>query len=93
MAEEADAQLTALHVIEVPPELRENILSEGFDAIVHFAAESHVDRSIERAGDFIRTNIVGTQVLLETARKCHVPLFLQISTAAPRLPDRASASP
>jgi len=57
-----------------------DLLSEGFDAIVNFAAESHVDRSIESAQDFIRTNVVGTQTLLETARRCHVPLFLQIST-------------
>jgi dTDP-glucose 4,6-dehydratase len=57
-----------------------DLLSEGFDAVVNFAAETHVDRSIEGARDFIRTNIVGTQVLLETARRCHVPLFIQIST-------------
>ena len=57
-----------------------DLLSEGFDAVVNFAAETHVDRSIEGARDFIRTNIVGTQVLLETARRCHVPLFVQIST-------------
>src|SRR6266850_170309 len=57
-----------------------DLLSEGFDAVVNFAAESHVDRSIERARDFIHTNVVGAQVLLETAKKCHVPLFLQVST-------------
>jgi dTDP-glucose 4,6-dehydratase len=57
-----------------------DLLSEGYDAIVNFAAESHVDRSIESAHDFIRTNVVGTQVLLETARRCHVPRFLQVST-------------
>jgi len=57
-----------------------DLLAEGFDAVVNFAAESHVDRSIESARDFIRTNVAGTQVLLETSRKCHVPLFLQIST-------------
>jgi dTDP-glucose 4,6-dehydratase len=57
-----------------------DLLSEGFDAVVNFAAESHVDRSIERAGDFVRTNILGTQVLLDTARRCHTPIFVQIST-------------
>ncbi|MBI3449505.1 MAG: dTDP-glucose 4,6-dehydratase [Acidobacteria bacterium] len=57
-----------------------DLLAEGFDAVVNFAAESHVDRSIESARDFIRTNVAGTQVLLETSRRCHVPLFLQVST-------------
>jgi len=57
-----------------------DLLSEGFDGVINFAAESHVDRSIESAEDFVRTNIVGTQVLLETSRRCHVPLFLQVST-------------
>ena len=39
------------------------------DAVVHFAAESHVDRSILDSGPFVQTNIVGTQVLLDAARK------------------------
>jgi len=42
---------------------------EGIDTVVHFAAESHVDRSIEGPGEFIRTNVVGTCTLLEAARK------------------------
>ncbi|PLX98383.1 MAG: dTDP-glucose 4,6-dehydratase [Desulfuromonas sp.] len=42
---------------------------EQFDAVVHFAAESHVDRSIDGPAEFIETNIVGTFTLLETARK------------------------
>jgi len=49
-------------------------------AIVNFAAESHVDRSIHDAAPFIRTNIVGTQVLLEVVRELDIPLFLQVST-------------
>ena len=52
----------------------------AFDAVVHFAAESHVDRSIEKAEDFVRTNVLGTQVLLDAARRGGVPKFLQIST-------------
>jgi dTDP-glucose 4,6-dehydratase len=56
------------------------ILAGGFDALVNFAAESHVDRSIEGAGDFVRTNVTGTQVLLEAARRHGVRTFLQIST-------------
>jgi dTDP-glucose 4,6-dehydratase len=55
------------------------IKSEKIDVIVHFAAESHVDRSIEGAGVFIRTNVVGTQVLLEAAKK-HEVRFHHIST-------------
>lgn len=56
------------------------IISQGFDAIVNFAAESHVDRSIEDSGVFIRTNVEGTRVLLEAARKYGVKNFLQVST-------------
>jgi len=41
----------------------------GCDAVVHFAAESHVDRSIDDPGPFLRTNIVGTETLLRLARK------------------------
>jgi dTDP-glucose 4,6-dehydratase len=52
----------------------------GSDAVVNFAAESHVDRSIERATDFIETNVVGTQVLLDAARAARVARFVQIST-------------
>jgi dTDP-glucose 4,6-dehydratase len=53
---------------------------EGADAVVNFAAESHVDRSIERAADFIETNVLGTQVLLDAARRARVARFVQIST-------------
>lgn len=51
-----------------------------FDAVVNFAAESHVDRSIEEPAPFLRTNIIGTQVLLEIARRQGVPKFVQVST-------------
>ncbi|HOV99479.1 MAG TPA: dTDP-glucose 4,6-dehydratase [Bacteroidota bacterium] len=50
------------------------------DAIVHFAAESHVDRSILGASDFVRTNIVGTSVLLDVAKENNIKRFLQVST-------------
>jgi dTDP-glucose 4,6-dehydratase len=50
------------------------------DRVVHFAAETHVDRSILDAGDFITTNIQGTRVLLDAARKAGVGRFLHIST-------------
>lgn len=53
---------------------------EGCDAIFNFAAESHVDRSILSADEFLRTNILGTQVLLDAAREKKVRRFVQIST-------------
>ena len=52
----------------------------GCDAIVHFAAESHVDRSIDDPGPFLRTNILGTETLLRLARKHRVGRFHHIST-------------
>ncbi len=55
-------------------------LEVGVDAIVNFAAESHVDRSITSADDFLRTNVAGTQVLLDAARAKGVKRFVQIST-------------
>jgi dTDP-glucose 4,6-dehydratase len=51
-----------------------------FDAIVNFAAESHVDRSINDATPFLRTNVIGTQCLLDAARAASVPRFVQVST-------------
>lgn len=50
------------------------------DAIVNFAAESHVDRSLMNAGDFVQTDVYGTYVLLEAARKYRHQRFLQVST-------------
>jgi dTDP-glucose 4,6-dehydratase len=51
-----------------------------FTQVVHFAAESHVDRSIQNAEAFIHTNIVGTYTLLQAAKKYQVARFVQIST-------------
>ncbi|MGH9945779.1 MAG: dTDP-glucose 4,6-dehydratase [Pyrinomonadaceae bacterium] len=50
------------------------------DAIFNFAAESHVDRSISSADEFLRTNVIGTQVLLDVARAKNVRRFVQVST-------------
>ncbi len=58
----------------------EEILKKGVDAVVHFAAESHVDRSILQSSEFIRTNVVGTLGLMESCRKNRVARFIQIST-------------
>ena len=55
-------------------------LCDGTDVLVNFAAESHVDRSIESADEFIRTNVLGTQVLLDCARARNVKRFVQVST-------------
>lgn len=56
------------------------IVGEGVSGIINFAAESHVDRSIHDSGPFVRTNVLGTQVLLDTAKEFGVPRFLQVST-------------
>jgi dTDP-glucose 4,6-dehydratase len=55
-------------------------LPDNCDAIFNFAAESHVDRSIHSADEFLKTNILGTQVLLDAAREKGVRRFVQIST-------------
>lgn len=57
-----------------------NALPEDTDVIFNFAAESHVDRSIHSADEFLRTNIIGTQVLLDAARAKNVRRFVQVST-------------
>ena len=55
-------------------------LLEQVDAVVHFAAESHVDRSILGAADFVMTNVVGTQTLLDSALRHGVDKFVHVST-------------
>ena len=52
----------------------------GVDSIINFAAESHVDRSIMDSGPFVRTNVIGTQTLLDAARAAKVRRFVQVST-------------
>jgi dTDP-glucose 4,6-dehydratase len=56
------------------------VAMQGCDYVVNFAAETHVDRSIQEPGDFITTDVFGTYVLLEAAKKFKVERFLQIST-------------
>ncbi len=58
----------------------EVLRAQGVETIVHFAAETHVDRSILEADDFIRTNVQGTRILLDAARKAGIRCFLHIST-------------
>jgi dTDP-glucose 4,6-dehydratase len=55
-------------------------LMQEADQIVHFAAESHVDRSIEGGSEFVSTNVMGTQVLLDAARSTNIKRFVHVST-------------
>jgi dTDP-glucose 4,6-dehydratase len=57
-----------------------NELMQDVDAVVHFAAESHVDRSIAGSQEFIMTNVVGTHTLLEAARTNNIEKFVHVST-------------
>ncbi|WP_010494539.1 dTDP-glucose 4,6-dehydratase [Paenibacillus elgii] len=60
--------------------LVESIVSDGVEVIINFAAESHVDRSITEPDIFVKTNVLGTQVLLDAAKKYNIKKFLQVST-------------
>ncbi|MEI8067434.1 MAG: dTDP-glucose 4,6-dehydratase [Candidatus Shapirobacteria bacterium] len=60
--------------------LVDQIMSKGIDMVVHFAAESHVDRSIDDPSLFVRTNVLGTYVLLNAATKYNIKRFHHIST-------------
>ena len=60
--------------------IMELFAKEQFDVVVNFAAESHVDRSIVDPGVFVRTNVMGTQVLLDAAKEYQVKRFHQVST-------------
>ena len=60
-------------------ELAKKLMQEA-DQVVHFAAESHVDRSIEGGSEFVSTNVMGTQVLLDAARTTNIKRFVHVST-------------
>ena len=72
------------HFIKADIADRDTIMSlfekEKFDYVVHFAAESHVDRSITDPEIFIRTNVLGTQVLLDAAKQIKINKFVHVST-------------
>jgi dTDP-glucose 4,6-dehydratase len=55
-------------------------LMQDADQVIHFAAESHVDRSIEGGSEFVSTNVMGTQVLLDAARSTNIKRFVHVST-------------
>jgi dTDP-glucose 4,6-dehydratase len=63
-----------------PTAVTKAIEEHGVTEIVHFAAESHVDRSILGSGPFVQTNVVGTQVLLDIAKANNIAKFLYVST-------------
>jgi dTDP-glucose 4,6-dehydratase len=60
-------------------ELAKKLMQEA-DQVVHFAAESHVDRSIEGGSEFVSTNVMGTQVLLDAAKSTNIKRFVHVST-------------
>lgn len=61
------------------PEMVDNVMKD-IDTVVHFAAESHVDRSIKEPAAFVKTNVLGTQVLLDAAVKHSIKRFHHVST-------------
>jgi len=77
---ESDPRYTFIHGNILDQQLVEKILAAGISAIVHFAAETHVDRSIASAAPFIETNVKGTLSLLEALRKFPHVHFHHIST-------------
>jgi dTDP-glucose 4,6-dehydratase len=80
-AVEADPRYRFVHGDICDPDLAARLLDEETpDAIVHFAAESHVDRSILGPAAFIETNVRGTFTLLEASRAAHIGRFLHVST-------------
>src|SRR5487761_2326333 len=74
-----DSRVTFVQGSIVDPGVTDHLLS-GAHAVLHFAAESHVDRSITGAHTFFETNVLGTQQLLESARRGGVERFLHVST-------------
>src|SRR3954451_21890209 len=74
-----DTRLQFVHGDICDAELVDRLVAEA-DQVVHFAAESHVDRSILGAADFVRTNVLGTQTLLDAAHRHGVERFVHVST-------------
>ncbi|MFE6475473.1 dTDP-glucose 4,6-dehydratase [Streptomyces rochei] len=75
----ADPRLTFVQGDICDPEVVDRVMAQA-DQVVHFAAESHVDRSITGADDFVRTNVSGTQTLLDAALRHAVDRFVHVST-------------
>lgn len=77
---EAGNRYTFVHADISDRPAMERLFQTGIDVVVNFAAESHVDRSIVQPDLFVKTNIMGTQVLLDLSKKYTVQKFVQIST-------------
>ena len=74
-----NSKYTFVHGDITNSSLVHDLMSES-DAVVHFAAESHVDRSISGSSEFIRTNVLGTHTLLEAAKQANIDRFVHVST-------------
>lgn len=74
-----DPRYRFVHADIINGEIVQPLVADS-DLVINFAAETHVDRSISDASDFVRTNVLGTQVLLDAALKTGVDKFIQIST-------------
>lgn len=77
---EANGRYRFVHADIADPAAMENVIDGSVDAVVNFAAESHVDRSIHSAAPFLRSNVTGTQVLLDCCRQAGGLRFIQVST-------------
>lgn len=77
IADQANYRFIQADIVDAPAVIS---AMQGIDIVVHFAAESHVDRSILGPGIFLETNVIGTQVLLDAALKANVKRFHHIST-------------
>ncbi|WP_426333539.1 dTDP-glucose 4,6-dehydratase [Paenibacillus silvae] len=77
---ESNARHTFIQADIADVQQMDNIFAQGIDVVVNFAAESHVDRSILSPDVFVRTNVMGTQVLLDAAKKYQITKFVQVST-------------
>jgi dTDP-glucose 4,6-dehydratase len=76
---EGDPRLEFVHGDICDVDLVDSLMAR-VDQVVHFAAESHVDRSIHGAGEFVRTNVLGTQTLLDGALRHGIERFVHVST-------------
>jgi dTDP-glucose 4,6-dehydratase len=77
---ESDRRYRFIHGDICDPAAVENAVGDGVDAIVNFAAETHVDRSILDPEAFLRTDVLGTHVLLEAVRRHNIKRYVQVST-------------
>ncbi|KKO54758.1 dTDP-glucose 4,6-dehydratase [Paenibacillus sp. DMB20] len=77
---ENESNYTFIQADIADKEAVDRIFQQGIDVVVNFAAESHVDRSILEPEVFVNTNVLGTQVLLDAAKKYGVTKFVQVST-------------